>query len=70
MSSVEQKPHSEDDLLAKISAAAESRLASNKGPMARLGIGPRISGYGTELPIRNVCASVAIGGKADDICSL
>jgi hypothetical protein len=25
---------------------------------------------GTELPIRNVRASVAIGGKADDICSL
>jgi hypothetical protein len=30
----------------------------------------RESGCGTELPIRDVRASVAIGGKADDICSL
>ena len=31
---------------------------------------PRMSANGTKLPIRNVRSSVAIRGKADNICSV
>ena len=28
-----------------------------------------MTAYGTELPIRDVCLTAAVGGKADEICS-
>jgi len=34
----------------------------------RTGVGWDMSPSGTELPIQNVCSSIANGGKADKIC--
>ena len=34
------------------------------------GVGWDMSPSGTELPIQNVCSSVANGGEADKICSM
>jgi hypothetical protein len=33
-------------------------------------LAPSFTGFGTLLPIEDVCAMVAIEGKADKICSI
>jgi hypothetical protein len=55
-------------LVAGRSGAVRERSKTFAHPFHENSLLSRWSGFGTELPIPNVCSSVANGGKADKIC--